>query len=74
MYPAPWPMRPNPSSQVMLAAGIGLGSAVVVGTLRYLFAPSPFTWKTAAGAAGIGTTLGLGTYLLGRYYPSQVTA
>lgn len=73
MYPAPWPMRPNPSSQVKLAAGIGVGSAVIVGTLRYMFAPSPFTWKTGVSAAALGAVIGAGTYGLMRW-PAAATA
>lgn len=73
MYPVARPFRPNPSSDVTLAAGIGIGSALVVGTMRYLFAPSPFTWKTAAGAAGIGAVVGGGAYWL-RRFPLAATA
>lgn len=65
MYPMRY--RPNPSREVYIAAGIGLGSALLVGLARYTFAPSPFTWQTAAAAAGIGAVVGGGYYGLGRY-------
>ncbi len=67
------PIYTNPAPSVAYPIGIGVGTAAVTGLARFMFAPSPFTWKTALTAVAIGAAVGGAAFAVSRM-PAYQTA